>query len=114
MATQTTKKPARMSTNARTVGEYLAAAPTDQRAALGRLRRTIKAAAPKAIEVISYGMAGFKYKGKPVLYFSYWKDHCALYSPGTGTIKFTADTPLPDRRVTSLVKARIAAIEKAG
>ena len=59
-------------------------------------------------------MAGFKYRGKPVVYFSYWKDHCALYAPGTGTIRFTADKPLSDRRVTSLVKARIAAIEKAG
>ena len=103
-----------MSTKAKTVGEYLAAAPTDQRAALRRLRRTIKAAAPKAIEVISYGMAGFKYKGKPVVYFSYWKDHCALYGPGTGTIKFTADKPLSSRRVTSIIKARIAAIERAG
>jgi uncharacterized protein YdhG (YjbR/CyaY superfamily) len=114
MASQTTKRPARMSTRAKTVGEYLAAAPTDQRAALGMLRRTIKAAAPKASEVISYGMAGFKYKGKPVVYFSYWKDHCALYGPGTGTIKFTADKPLSGRRVTSLVKTRIAAIDKAG
>ena len=103
-----------MSTRAKTVGEYVAAAPTDQRAVLGRLRKTIKAAAPKASEVISYGMAGFKYKGKPVVYFSYWKDHCALYGPGTGTIKFTADKPLSDGRVTSLVKARIAAIERAG
>src|SRR5438034_4934359 len=114
MASQTTKRPARMSTKAKTVDEYLAAAPTDQRAALGRVRRTIKAAAPKASEVISYGMAGFKYKSKPVVYFSYWKDHCALYGPGTGTIKFTVDKPLPDRRVTSIVKTRIAAIDKAG
>ena len=114
MASQTTKAPTRMSTKAKTVGEYLAAAPTDQRAALMRLRRTIKAAAPKAIDVISYGMAGFKYRGKPVVYFSYWKDHCALYGPGTGTIKFTVDRPLSDRRVSSLVKARIAAIESAG
>jgi len=114
MTGHTTKTPVRMSTKAKTVGEYLAAAPTDQRAVLRRLRGTIKAAAPKAIEVISYGMAGFKYKGKPVVYFSYWKDHCSLYGPGTGTIKFTAVKPLSDGRVTSIVKMRIAAIEKAG
>ena len=114
MAGQATKRPVRMSTRAKSVSEYLAAAPTDQRATLGRLRKTIKAAAPKASEVISYGMAGFKYKGKPVVYFSYWKDHCALYGPGTGTIKFTAERPLSDGRVTSIVKMRIAAIEKAG
>jgi len=97
-----------------TVDDYLAAAPKAKHATLTKLRRTIKAAAPKAIEVISYGMAGFKYNGKPVVYFSYWKDHCALYGPGTGTIKFTADKRLPDRRVTSIIKNRIAAIDKAG
>lgn len=114
MVTKTTKPPARMATKATTVSEYLAAAPKEQRAALGKLRSTIKAAAPKATEGISYGMVGFKHNGKAVVYFSYWKDHCALYGPGTGTIKFTADKPLSVRRVTSIVKTRIARIEKAG
>ena len=114
MAFQTTKNPARMSTKAKTVGDYLAAAAPDERTALMKLRKTIKAAAPKATEGISYGMAGFKHNGKPVVYFSYWKDHCALYGPGTGTIKFTVDKPLPDRLVTKIVKARIAEIENAG
>ncbi len=58
-------------------------------------------------------MAGFKYNGKRLAYFSYWKDHCALYGTGTGTIKFSADTPPSDRLVTRLVKTRIAQIEKA-
>jgi len=31
-----------------------------------------------------------------------------------GTIRFPVDTPLPDRLVTKMVKARIAAIENAG
>ncbi len=113
MVTRTTKRPARMTTKAKTVSEYLAAAPPDQRVALMKLHKTIKAAAPKATEGISYGMAGFKHNGKAVVYFSYWKDHCAVYGPGTGTIKFTADKPLSVRLVTNIVKTRVAQIEKA-
>ena len=95
MATRTTKKPAAKATHPKTVDEYLAAAPKDERAALMKLRKTIKAAAPKATELFSYGMAGFKQNGKRLVYFAYWADHCAVYGVGEGTIKFTADKPLP-------------------
>ena len=50
MATPTMKKPAAKTTHAKTVDDYLAAAPKDKRAALMKLRKTIKAAAPKATE----------------------------------------------------------------
>lgn len=130
MVTQTTKRPARMTTKAKTVTEYLAAAPKDQRAALMKLRKTIKAAAPKATEGISYGMAGFKHDGKYLVYFAYWKEHVALYGIGSrvidvyaaelkpyvqskGTIQLPADKPLPYALVTKMVKARIAEIESA-
>ncbi len=58
MATRTTKKPAAKATHPKPVADYLAAAPNDTRAALMRLRKTIKAAAPKAKESISYGIVG--------------------------------------------------------
>jgi len=113
---------------AKTVDEYLAAAPPDKRVALKKLRKTIKAAAPKATESFSYGIVGYKHKGKRVVYFGYWKTHLALYGMGNGvydahaaelkafdltkgTIRFSADTPLPDRLVTKMVKTRIAEIE---
>jgi len=118
-----------MATKAKTVSSYLAAAPPHQRAALGKLRRTIKAAAPKAAEGISYGMAGFKHNGKNLVYFAYWKEHVALYGIGSriidahaaelkpyvgskGTIQLPADKPLPYGLVTKMVKARIAEIEE--
>jgi uncharacterized protein YdhG (YjbR/CyaY superfamily) len=125
-----TKKPAAKATNTKTFVDYLAAAPKDQRAALMKLRKTIKAAAPKATEAISYGIATFKHNGKPLLYLAYWKTHCSLYGMGRsfidahpelkayglskGTIRFSADKPIPGRLVTRMVKARIAEIEKAG
>ena len=130
--TQTTKRPAAKTTYAKTVDDYLAAAPKEWRAVLMKLRETIKAAAPKATESMSYGIAGFKHRsGKPLIYFGYWKDHFALYGTGSafieahvaelkaydmskGTIRFPFDKPLPHRLVTKIVKARIAEIERAG
>jgi len=110
----------------KTVAEYLAAAPDDQRAALAKVRRAIKATAPKASEGVYYGLAGFKYKGKPLLYFGYAKDHCALYGAVSlggadakkfdldkGTLRFTTTKPVSDRLVAKIVKARIAEIDKA-
>ena len=124
MATKTTRK----ATKAKTVDGYIAAAPKEQRAALEKLRKTIKAAAPKATEGLSYGIVGFKQNGKNVVYFGSWKTHIALYGFGgsviaahavelkpyvqsKGTIQFPADEPIPYGLVTKLVKARIAELK---
>ena len=129
MRAQATKTPAKKTARTTTVDDYLAEAPKDKRAALMKLRNTIKAAAPKATEGISYGIVGLKHKGKTLVYFGYAKDHCALYGNvgrfvqraelkaydvSKGTIRFPADKPIPDRLVTKIVKARIAEIERAG
>jgi uncharacterized protein YdhG (YjbR/CyaY superfamily) len=116
---------------AKTVDDYIAAAPVKRRAALTKLRQTIKAAAPKANEIVSYGMAGFKQDGKRVAYFAYWKSHTALYGTSRkfidahaaelkpyvqskGTLQFPADKPLPYALVTKIVEARVAEIETEG
>ncbi len=130
MATHTGTKPAaKMDT--KTVADYLAAAPKDKRAALKKVRKAIKAAAPKATEGMSYGLLGFKHNGKPLVYLGYAKAHCALYGStgrfveahkaelkayelSKGTIRFPADHPLPDRLVTKMIRARVAEIESAG
>src|SRR2546422_10440913 len=113
----------------KSVAEYLAAAPKDQRAALTRLRRTIRAVAPQATEAVSYGLVGYKHNGKQLVYFGYALDHCALYgnnarflnpaerkryASGKGTLRFSANDPISDRLVTKIVKSRIAEIDKAG
>ena len=113
-----------------TVDDYIATAPKDKRAALTKLRKTIKAAAPKATEIISYGMVGYKLGANRVAYFAYWKTHIALYGTSTrfikahpaelkpyvqskGTIQFPLEKPIPYGLVTKIVTARIAEIEKA-
>lgn len=104
------------------VDDYLAIVPEDARAALEKLRRTIRAAAPKADECISYGMPAYKYHG-PLVYFAAFKDHCSFFPGGLvekfksdlkgypiskGTIRFSVDKPLPATLVKKIVKARIA------
>ena len=49
-----------MAAKPRTIDEYLAALSEDKRAAMEKLRKTIKAAAPQAEECISYQLAAFR------------------------------------------------------
>ncbi|MGI8402281.1 MAG: iron chaperone [Gemmatimonadaceae bacterium] len=108
----------------KTVDEYLATLSADNRAALNKLRKNIVAAAPGAVECISYQIPAFRFQGRMLVWFGAWENHCALY-PGTsiepfrkelgrfdtgskGTVRFQADDPLPATLVRKLVKARIA------
>jgi uncharacterized protein YdhG (YjbR/CyaY superfamily) len=115
----------------KSVDDYLAAVPEDQRAALGKLRETIKATVPTATEVISYGVPTFKYDGKGLVAYGAATAHCTFYlmstgvmrahaaelkayELGKGSIQFQADKPLPKSLVTKLVKARFAENKTAG
>jgi uncharacterized protein YdhG (YjbR/CyaY superfamily) len=108
----------------RTIDEYLAPLSNKKRAALEKLRRAIKSAAPKAEECISYQIPGFRLGGRLLVSFGAAANHCAFY-PGSfplealkdelkaydtskGTIRFQADSPLPATLVRKLVKARVA------
>jgi uncharacterized protein YdhG (YjbR/CyaY superfamily) len=111
------------SRKAATIDEYLAPLPADKRAALQRLRGHIKAAAPGAVECISYGIPAFRLDGRLLVHFGAATTHCAFY-PGAvveahrealkgydtskGTIRFQPDSPLPPGLVRKLVKAQIA------
>jgi uncharacterized protein YdhG (YjbR/CyaY superfamily) len=109
---------------AKTIDDYLKPLGAEQRVALEKLRRAIKAAAPKAEECISYQIPAFRLDGRMLVAFGAAKKHCAFY-PGAypvaayhgelaaydtskGTIRFAADRPLPATLVRKLVKARIA------
>jgi uncharacterized protein YdhG (YjbR/CyaY superfamily) len=107
------------------IDAVLATLPEDKRVALEKLRRTIAAAAPEAVEAISYGVPAFKYRRRPLVSFGATTNHCAFYvqSPAVmeahraelagldtakGTIRFQPNQPLPDALVTKLVRARLA------
>jgi uncharacterized protein YdhG (YjbR/CyaY superfamily) len=104
-----------------TVDEYLATLPADQRAALRRLRRIIRATSPRIEEAISYGMPVFRVDGRWVAWIGAAARHCAMYgvhavadeldgydTSGRGTLRFRPDEPLPAVLVRKVVKARIA------
>jgi uncharacterized protein YdhG (YjbR/CyaY superfamily) len=106
------------------VENYLAALPEESRVALERLRKTIKAAAPQATETISYDMPTFKDKGRFLVSFAAFKNHCSLfpaskavmeahgealkpYFSGKGTLRFHPAKPIPAALVKKIVKTRI-------
>jgi len=120
---KTVSKSGKRTARAETVDGYLATLPEDARVALTRLRKTIKAAAPKATEVISYQIPAFKHQGMLVA-FAAFEGHCGFYimsekvlrahtaelkeyELNKASIRFPASKPLPAGLVTKLVKARI-------
>ena len=116
-------KKVKPSATPKTVDDYLAALPQEARATLEKIRKTIKAVAPKATEVISYQIPMYKHHGM-LVGFAAFKDHCSFfpgakpistykdelkaYKTSKGTIRFPIGKPLPAALVKKLVKARIA------
>src|SRR5204862_985706 len=102
----------------KTHDDYLARVSADKRAALQKLRRAIKSAAPKAEECISYQLPAFRLNGKFLVAYGRGANHCGFY-PGSvgqafkkelkgydtskGTVRFSADKPLPAVLVRKLV-----------
>ena len=101
----------------KTVAEYLAAQPAAQRGMLRELRAIVKAQAPDAVESLSYGLIGFKLRGKPLVGLGGWTSYVSLYALPTegvparyigakSTIRLPLDEPIPAALVKRLIKAR--------
>jgi uncharacterized protein YdhG (YjbR/CyaY superfamily) len=113
-----------MARKPKSIDDYLPRLSSEQRLALEKIRRDIRAAAPAAEECISYDIPGFRLHGKLLVSFGAAKSHCAFYPGshpirvhknelkgygiGKGTIRFPAERPLPAHLVRKLVKSRIA------
>jgi uncharacterized protein YdhG (YjbR/CyaY superfamily) len=105
-----------------TIDEYIATWPADIRDKLLSIRETIKKAAPKAEEAISYNMPTFKQDGY-LVYFAAFKNHIGFfpvpsgmkafekelskYKTGKGSVQFPFDQPLPLSLVAKIVKFRL-------
>ncbi|HKB16622.1 MAG TPA: DUF1801 domain-containing protein [Planctomycetota bacterium] len=107
-----------------TIDEWLSRCSGETRAALERLRKIIRAAAPEAEECISYQLPAFRQDGMLVA-FGATENHCSFFPMSStllaaheeelegfdtskGTIRFQPDEPLPAALVRKLVKERLA------
>jgi uncharacterized protein YdhG (YjbR/CyaY superfamily) len=106
----------------KTVDEYLSTFPPSTKKILQQLRETIKKAAPKAEECISYNMPAYKQQGA-LVFFGGYKGHIGFYPVSSairefekelseyegskGTVRFPLDKPLPLKLITRMVKYRI-------
>ncbi len=107
----------------RTIDEYIEAFPTNVQNILEKMRKTIRKAAPEAIEVISYQMPTFKLNGKNLVHFAAFKNHIGFYliptgieafkeelsqyKQGKGSVQFPIDKPIPYDLVERIVKYRV-------
>lgn len=105
----------------KSVDEYIKAFP-DFKAQLEHIRAIIREAAPKAEEMISYNMPGYKLNGM-LVYFAANKAHLGLYPSAAkleefekelskynrtkGSIHFPYDEPLPAKLISRIVKYRV-------
>jgi uncharacterized protein YdhG (YjbR/CyaY superfamily) len=94
-----------------TIDDYLRTFPADVQAMLESVRRTIRTAAPEAIETIRYGIPTFDLNGNHLVFFAGWKRHISVYPLPAGdaafqkriarykrvksTLQFPLDQPIP-------------------
>ncbi len=110
------------------VEAYLENVAPEKRAALEKLRASIKRIVPRAEECIAYGMPAFKLDGKPLVYYAATTRHCAFYPTSgpieghakelknfdvsKGTIRFQPEKPLSQALIRSLLKFRLVQLAK--
>ena len=111
------------------VKKYFASLTPDARKALKQLREVVRAAAPGAEEVISYGIVALKLEGRSVVWYAGFKNHVSMYPltagfaranaaamkgyeiSGKGTIRFPLDKKPPAALVRRFVKSRITDVK---
>lgn len=111
-----------MQTEFEDIDAYIATFPENVQKILEQVRNAIKTSAPKAEEVISYGMPAFKFHGI-LVYFAGYKQHIGFYPTASGiavfknelskyknakgSVQFPLDKPMPISLIKKMVKFRV-------
>jgi uncharacterized protein YdhG (YjbR/CyaY superfamily) len=106
----------------KTIDEYIASFPETTQIILKQVRVTVKKAAPKAEETISYKIPAFTFHGR-LVYFAAFKKHIgfyprasgieafkkelSVYKGARGSVQFPIDKPMPLALITKIVKFRV-------
>jgi uncharacterized protein YdhG (YjbR/CyaY superfamily) len=104
------------------IDEYIAAQPADVQPLLQSVRETIRAAAPDAVEKISWRMPTF-WQGENIIHFAAFKKHIGLYPGGEavgvfenrlkgyktskGAIQLPLDQPIDHALIADIVRWRL-------
>lgn len=104
------------------IDSYISRFSPEVQTILREIRATIRAQAPQAAEVISYGMPAFRLNGI-LVYFAAFKKHFGLYPPVSGNkaikkaiapyagpkgnLQFPLDKPVPYNLIKRIVKLRV-------
>ncbi len=105
-----------------TVNQYISIFPEAFQIKLEQIRSTIRRSAPKAEEVISYGMPAYKQNGI-LVYFAAYANHIGFYPTGSGnknfkndisefknskgTVQFPLDKKVPLSLISKITKFRV-------
>ncbi|MBM3181597.1 MAG: hypothetical protein FJZ86_14790 [Chloroflexi bacterium] len=105
------------------IDDYIATFPEDTQKILKEIRAVIKAAAPEAVEKISYQMPTFFMNGN-LVHFAAFKKHIgfyptpsgieafkkelSVYEGAKGSVQFPLDKPMPLKLISRIVKFRVA------
>lgn len=106
----------------KSIDDYINQFPDDIKNRLVTIRTAIKKAAPKSVEVISYGMPAFK-QNKVLVYFAAGKNHIGFYptpkpivvfskelegyKTSKGAIQFPLDKKIPLTLISKITKYRV-------
>ena len=112
-----------MNSKFKSVDDYIQTFPPNVRELLEQVRMTIQKAAPGAEEGISYGMPGYKYNKRPLVYFAGYEKHIGFYATptghsqfarelskykqGKGSVQFPLDEPMPLDLIARITRFRV-------
>ncbi|MBI5707354.1 MAG: DUF1801 domain-containing protein [Armatimonadetes bacterium] len=107
------------------VAEHLGSLSPEIRESVEKLRAKVLELVPEAVETISYGIPTVKMRGRGIVHYAGFKNHCSFFPGGAivdryaeelqgyktskGTIQFTPDHPLPDALIEKIIRDRIEA-----
>ena len=112
------------------IRDYIASQPPESRKRLKEIRELVRVMAPRAEEVFSYRMPGFRLEGRQFIWYAAFKHHTSLfpmtdairrahaaklkgYETAKGTVRIPLDAPFPIPLVKTLIRARMAEVRAA-